>query len=784
MATIEINGQTFEAEPGKMLIEVADEQGIPIPRFCYHKYLSVAANCRMCLVEIEKSNKPMPACATPVMDGMKVFTKSPRAIAAQKNVMEFLLINHPLDCPICDQGGECELQDVSILYGQDSSKYSEAKRSVKDEDLGSLIATEMTRCIHCTRCVRFGEEISGLRELGGTGRGETMRIGTYVIHAMRSEVSGNIIDLCPVGALTSKPYRFSARPWELQQHALFAPHDCLGSHVTVHTRRQKVMRVVPKTCSEINQTWLSDRDRFSYTGLYTDRLEKPMIKKSGIWEVVDWETALITAIDKMKAVLGANGLNEWAGLSSSYATTESLYLMQKFLRALGIPHLDHRVAQQDFRDDAHLSLYPGTVGSYADFSKAKSVLLVGSDICREQPLAGIRLREASKAGARLVSINAFALQSALPLEHQWVVHPKLFTKILAAILKAVGELKKYPLSKSWKDLLSKTTIDHSAQSIAAMLCEDRSALIVLGIMVEAHQHAAEIRSLTRKISEITGAHFAIMTQGPNQAGAALAGVLPHRGPGGKMFAESESGDCLMHHSKKGYLLLHLEPEYDCIDSGKLLENLFAAEAVVTITAFDSPQLRSYSDVILPAAAFSEMPGTFVNFEGKWQTWRAATTPVGEARPAWKILRVLGNLLELDGFDFCTSQAVLDELKKCCDENNFVEPELWVPESLDNKTDQVTRVGGWAMYASDPLQRRALPLQKAASNDPSGILVSPNVAKRYNLRHTKEACVLQNSVEVSLTVWVDETLPENCVYLPAGFEGSVGLGALCAEIDLK
>ena len=359
MAKIEIDGKSFDVENGKMIIEVADEMGIHIPRFCYHKKLSVAANCRMCLVGVENSRKTVPACATPITDGMKVYTKSPEAIRSQQAVMDFLLINHPLDCPICDQGGECELQDVSMGYGHDESNYNETKRSVDDGDIGPLIETEMIRCIHCTRCVRFGEEISGVREMGATGRGEHMQIGTYIKHSITSEVSGNIIDLCPVGALTSKPYRYTARSWELSQHDGVAPHDCLGSNVYLHVRRNELMRTVPKENAVINEMWLSDRDRFSYLGLkHTDRAAQPMIKRAGQWETVDWETALTFAADGMKRVIKQHGPEQFAAFSNESSTLEEHYLLQNLMRALGVNNLDHRLKQRDFRDQNHLSLMP------------------------------------------------------------------------------------------------------------------------------------------------------------------------------------------------------------------------------------------------------------------------------------------------------------------------------------------------------------------------------------------------------------------------------------------
>ncbi|HVT61981.1 MAG TPA: NADH-quinone oxidoreductase subunit NuoG, partial [Legionellaceae bacterium] len=452
MAKIEIDGQSFDVETGKMIIEVADEAGIHIPRFCYHKKLSVAANCRMCLVEVESNRKTVPACATPINDGMKIFTKSPAALRSQEAVMEFLLINHPLDCPICDQGGECELQDVSMGFGRDDSIYEESKRAVADDDLGPLIATEMTRCIQCTRCVRFGDEIAGLTELGGIGRGENMQISTYVAHSMRSEVSGNIIDLCPVGALTSKPYRFTARPWEMNQSMSIAPHDCLGSHVYLHTRRNRLMRVVPKENDSINETWLSDQDRFSYLGLnHSARAAKPRIKRNGIWEEVDWQTALTFAAKGIQTILQQHGPEQFAAFASSSSTLEELYLLQKMMRGINVHNLDHRLQQVDFRDQAQQSMMPLNTLPYADLEKQQQIVIIGCNIDKEVPLAGIRLRKAFLNGAALYALNVVDYDYRFKLAGKIIVSPDELPAQLALILAALT--KKSELSKNEQRLV-------------------------------------------------------------------------------------------------------------------------------------------------------------------------------------------------------------------------------------------------------------------------------------------------------------------------------------------
>jgi NADH-quinone oxidoreductase subunit G len=441
MINIEIDGIPLTVDPSKMIIQVADEAGIDIPRFCYHKKLSIAANCRMCLVEVEKSNKALPACATPVSEGMKIFTASATAKAAQRGVMEFLLINHPLDCPICDQGGECELQDLSMGYGAGVGRFSESKRVVKDKNIGALVKTDMTRCIHCTRCVRFGQEIAGIKELGATGRGEHMEIGTYIEQSLGSELSGNIIDLCPVGALTSKPFRYKARAWELSAHASIAPHDAIGSNIEIHTRRDEVMRVVPRDNESLNETWLSDRDRFSYLGLtHEERATTPMVKQNGQWQKVDWQTALNTAVTGIKGIIEQSGAGQVAGLASPTASLEEAYLLQKLLSELGVNNLDHRVRQQDFSDDA--VNYDLDV-ALSDIEASDTVLIVGSAIRREQPILAHRIRQAALSGTRVNELNFFENDLLMPVDTQLALNIESMLDHLSGIAKAL-----FPLAKT------------------------------------------------------------------------------------------------------------------------------------------------------------------------------------------------------------------------------------------------------------------------------------------------------------------------------------------------
>ncbi|NKB47630.1 MAG: NADH-quinone oxidoreductase subunit G, partial [Legionellales bacterium] len=601
MITVEINGQSITTESGKMIIEVADQAGIYIPRFCYHKELSIAANCRMCLVEVEKVGKTVPACATPVADGMKVLTRSEKAVYSQRAVMEFLLINHPLDCPICDQGGECELQDVSMGYGEGFSHYTEKKRVVADEDLGPLISTDMTRCIHCTRCVRFGEEIAGLRELGVTGRGEHSFIGTFIKHSLQSEISGNVIDVCPVGALTSKPYRFSARAWELTQSDSIAPHDCWGSNIHIHMRRQQIMRVIPKENPAINQSWLSDRDRFSYLGLMSkERLTQPLIKQTDGWQPVSWEQALQKAADAIKEILMAQGPDQMGALASASSTTEELFLWQKLMRGLNIANIDHRVLQNDFADQAHAPQFPGTTMSLAELEQQQAVLLVGSALQREQPLAAVRVRKAQAHEAVVMAINPMDYSCHFPIEHKVITRLDEMVDHLAQIAKVLVEQQAIQAPANAVALLADCQPQAMAHTMAQQLNGVEKSVIILGAVAQNHPQASIVRSLAQLISTLSNSQLVLMTEGANSAGAWLAGALPHRTVGGA--AANKGGldaKAMFAQPRKGYVLLNLEPEFDCANSQQALQALQQAGCVVVLTPYVTQTMRDYADVILP-----------------------------------------------------------------------------------------------------------------------------------------------------------------------------------------
>ena len=782
MASIEIDGKTFEVEGSKTIIEVADEAGIHIPRFCYHKKLSVAANCRMCLVGVENSRKTVPACATPITDGMKVFTKSEETIRSQQAVMEFLLINHPLDCPICDQGGECELQDVSMGYGNDESEYFEEKRSVADDNLGTLISTEMTRCIQCTRCVRFGEEVAGVRELGATGRGESMQIGTYVQHSMTSEVSANIIDLCPVGALTSKPYRFTARAWELSQHNSIAPHDCLGSNVYMHVRQNILMRVVPKENESVNETWLSDRDRFSYLGLKSsNRAGKPMIKSNGQWQTVDWETALKFAADGMSRVIKQHGPEQFAAFSSPSATLEEHYLLQKLMRNLGVHNLDYRIRQTDFNgQESRPAILPCSL-KYAEIEHQKSILLIGCNIDREIPLAGVRVRKAFRNGGKVYSINPLDYDFHFGVTEKIVVSPLEMPMKLAELLLVLAE-DASKLPEEIQRLLIGLQPDEESRAIARAL-QEPEAVILTGELFENHPHAALLNTLVYFIERLSGARVIYFTTGANSAGASFAGMLPHRNAAGKdIIPPGLDVQAALDNKLKGYFLLGVEPGYDFASPHRARQSMLGSEFVIMLSAFDQQSMRDYADVILPIAPYSETSGTYINVDNVWQTVTGASAPYEEARPAWKVLRVLGNLLHCDEFEYTSTKDILQEIKSLGSIRSEVKYQPHYPGSLPLNNHQLVRVGEWPLYRCDPIVRNADALQNCAAAEAACIRIHPDTANRLNLDET--ATVSQGDIEITLPVKRDERVAIDVVWVANAMPETVDLGHSFAAINIK
>ncbi len=714
--TIEVDGQPVSARRGQMLIEVTDQADVYVPRFCYHQKLSIAANCRMCLVEVERAPKPLPACATPVAEGMKVFTRSPAAIAAQKATMEFLLINHPLDCPICDQGGECELQDQAMGYGRGISRYTERKRVVKDQDLGPLVSTDMTRCIHCTRCVRFGQEIAGIQELGTTGRGENNRIGTYVEQSVDHELSGNIIDLCPVGALNSKPFRFRARGWEMTQSPLVSPHDAVGSNLYGHVRRGELLRVVPRLCEDINETWISDRDRFSYPAVYSDdRLQTPMIRRDDEWQECDWETALNATVEGIRLAIGKadNAVPERLGmLAAENSTLEELHLLSMLATGLGTANLDHRLRRRDFTDQDNDPLFPGLPLEVAELEELPGILLIGSDIRREAPILAHRVRKAALAGANVSFVN--------PYRYEYFFAPSAYAETgadglvrgLAAVVKALGKRQQRQFSTDLEQFLQGVEVGEDHEAVATALAERPGQLIMLGCLALEHPAYPELRLLAAELTGLVEGTLAYLPRGANSAGAAIAGVLPHRGPGGRPRSNPGMNAAeMIARPRNAYLLFNLEPGSDLAEGQAAVEALRQAEFVALATPFDSEEARSVADVLLPIGTFAETAGTYVNFSGRWQSFPGAAAPLGEARPGWKVLRVLGNLFDLDNFDFSSAADILDtahdQLGSAELDTIYRGTHAPRPAAL-TELDRLADAPG--IYQGDSLVRRSQPLQ--------------------------------------------------------------------------
>jgi NADH-quinone oxidoreductase subunit G len=652
--TIEVDGKRVEARKGQMLIEATDAVGAYVPRFCYHEKLSIAANCRMCLVEVEKAPKPLPACATPVVDGMKVLTKSPCAIAAQKATMEFLLINHPLDCPICDQGGECELQDLAIGYGRDVSRYNDGKRVVKDKNIGPLVSTDMTRCIHCTRCVRFGEEITGMPILGTTERGERMQISTFVEQGVDHEMSANIIDLCPVGALNNKPYRYSARAWEMTQHATVSAHDCVGTNLYAHVLRGTVKRIVPRENESINETWIADRDRYSYEAIYSeDRLLQPQVKEAGQWRSIEWEEAL----NRLAESLQRSSADKIGILASPGSTLEEAHLLAKIADHLGTNNIDHRTSRRDFSDQDNDPVYPWLGCQIADIEKQDAIVVVGGNVRHEAPIIAHRIRKAALAGAKVSFINGD--------EHEYFfdiatsLHGAGLVEMLAGVAVAAAG-KSMP--KSIEGLCKGVAVNDEHKQIADSLNKADSAILLLGNIAGRHRAYAAVRALAAAIAESTGATPGFLSEGANAAGACLAGVLPHRTLGGTARKNTglDAANMLDAHLDV-LMLVNVEPDSDIGATDDVIRKVSQQEFTVALTPFVSEGLLQAADLLLPVGTHAETSGTFVNVAGTWQSFPGIAAPVGESRPTWKVLRVIGNLLDAADFDYVTSEDIRTEL---------------------------------------------------------------------------------------------------------------------------
>ena len=700
MIEIELDGRKVAVLEGSTVMHAAEKVGTYIPHFCYHKKLSIAANCRMCLVDIEKAPKPMPACATPVTQGMIVHTKSDKAIKAQKGVMEFLLINHPLDCPICDQGGECQLQDLAVGYGSSGSRYEEEKRVVFHKDVGPLISMEeMSRCIHCTRCVRFGQEVAGVMELGMSHRGEHAEIETFVGMSVDSELSGNMIDICPVGALTSKPFRYSARTWELSRRKSISPHDGVGSNLIVQVKSNRVMRVVPLENENVNECWIADRDRFSYEALNSpERLQSPMIKQGGEWKNVDWQTALEYIANGLKQIKAEHGAKSIGLLASPHSTLEELYLAGGLMRGLGSENIDSRLRHADFTQHGGVR-WLGT--SIASLTQLQGALIIGSNLRKDHPLFAQRIRQATRKGC---AVSVIAARRELPTDDAWAmplahalrVSASDWLQALSAVAVAVAQLKGVVAPVAGE-------VSEAASAMAQSLLAGERKAILLGNAAAHHAHASSLLALANWIGEQTGASVGYLTEAANTVGAQLVNAQP--GAGGLNAAQMLDGSGAL----KALFLLNNEPEFDSFAGSEAAARINPVQMVVTLSPFKA-NLR-FSDVLLPIAPFTETPGTFVNAEGRVQSFHAVVKPLGEARPAWKVLRVLANLFKLPGFDFESSQDVLAKVPGITDGH--------VSARLLSNTSQaaMTPAAGIAgvpavasIYQLDGLVRRATSLQ--------------------------------------------------------------------------
>ncbi len=782
MIEIELDGRTLEVPEGATIMDAAHQANIYIPHFCYHPKLSIAANCRMCLVQVEKAPKPLPACATPVTKGMKVQTHSEQAVDAQKGVMEFLLINHPLDCPICDQGGECQLQDLAVGYGASGARYEEPKRVVTNKNLGALISTDMTRCIHCTRCVRFGQEIAGIMELGMIGRGEHSEIIAFVGKTVDSELSGNVIDLCPVGALTSKPFRYTARTWELVRRPSISPHCGLGSNLTLQVKQNRVMRALPSDNEAINECWLSDKDRFSYEGLNSEqRLARPMLKRGGGWQEVEWQVALDFIVSELKRIRNEHGPQAIGALATPHQTLEELYLLQKLVRGLGAGNVDHRLRQADFSLDGKLSGAPWLGMPIADVGLLDRALVVGSTLRKDHPLLAHRLRQATKGGLELNVVNPVDDDLLMRVARKAVVAPSAMPDMLAQIVKAAAQRRNVSLPAAVRGAAERASVSGLAQGIADSLAAGKNSGVFLGNLAQHHPRASELHVLAEALAEVLGARMGVLGEAANSVGGYLARAVPFAGGGDGMNARQ-----MLEQPRKAYLLLGVEAELDTRNPQQALAAMKAAELVVAMSPYQHEALE-YAQVMLPIAPFTETSGTFVNTAGTVQSFAGVVQPLGEARPAWKVMRVLGNLLGLAGFEHNSSEEVLAE---ALGERGDVTAQLR-NASRDFALNAIAagaprgiqRIGEVPIYAADAIVRRATSLQE--THDAQVPVASMNRAlfEKLGLRVGDNVRVRQGEGEAVLAAVVDERLPADCIRIPSVRE-TAQLGDLFGEVQLE
>ncbi|MFG6461251.1 NADH-quinone oxidoreductase subunit NuoG [Roseateles sp. DXS20W] len=766
MVEIELDGQKVSVQEGSMVMHAAEKAGTYIPHFCYHKKLSIAANCRMCLVDVEKAPKPMPACATPVTQGMIVRTKSDKAIKAQQGVMEFLLINHPLDCPICDQGGECQLQDLAVGYGSSKSRYSEEKRVVFHKNVGPLISMEeMSRCIHCTRCVRFGQEIAGQMELGMAHRGEHSEIQTFVGRTVDSELSGNMIDICPVGALTSKPFRYSARTWELSRRKSVSPHDSTGANLVVQVKNHQVLRVVPLENEDVNECWIADRDRFSYEALNSDaRLSAPMIKQGGAWKQVDWTTALEYVANGLKVIKADHGAKAIGALGSAHSTVEELHLLGEIVRGLGSDNIDHRLRHSDFGNAAPAGQARWLGLPIAKLSELDRALVVGSNLRKDHPLFAARLRHAARRGAAISRIGVSSDDWLMPLAASTSVAPSGWVQALADVAAAIGEGA--PLAGTATD---------EAKAVAGSLLSGSAKAVLLGNAAAEHPQAASLLALAQWIAEKTGASVGYLTAAANTVGAQLVKAQPQAGG-------LNAGQMLTGTALKAALLLNTDPVLDSANAAAAAKALEAAEMVVVLSPFKTG--LEYADVLLPIAPFTETSGSFVNAEGRLQSFVGVVKPLAETRPAWKVLRVLGNLLSLQGFNQDSSEQVREQALGG-EFNGRLSNATSASVQTVAKAEGIERFANLPIYATDALVRNSTSLQLTTDGREAAIVGLPaGLWQQLGLAEGDQVRVVQDGGAAQLSARLEAGLPEGLARVPAGLAQTATLGAAFGTLSIS
>ena len=777
MVEIEIDGKVVEVPQGSMVMHATNKIGTYVPHFCYHKKLSIAANCRMCLVEVEKAPKALPACATPVTAGMKVFTHSEKAVAAQKSVMEFLLINHPLDCPICDQGGECQLQDLAVGYGKSSSRYQEEKRVVFHKNVGPLISMEeMTRCIHCTRCVRFGQEVAGVMELGMVNRGEHSEITTFVGQTVDSELSGNMIDICPVGALTSKPFRYAARTWELVRKRSVSPHDSLGANTVTQVKANRVMRVVARENESINECWISDRDRFAYEGLnHSERLTTPMVKQDGKWLETDWQSVLDYVSRSLKTIGTEQGGTALAALAHPISSVEELYLLQKLMRSLGSDAIETRLRQSDVRGAA---MAPWLGMPIAEINQLNQIFIIGSFLRKDQPILAARIRTAAQKGLKVHRIDAGGDDWLMRIANSAKAAPSQWVSMLSQVALVLAKTKSVNPPVGIDTQLS---ISASAQHIAdALLISDQTKAIFLGSAAISHPQAADLHILTQFIAEQSGARFGFLLDGGNAVGAHCVQAISSTANGGV--------DSILNGKAKALVLLNIEPSYDLPNPQRTRAALSQADTVIAMSAFTSPDLLELADVLLPITPYSETVSTFINIEGKVQTVQPTVKPLGDARPAWKVIRALGSLLESPGFLYNSAEEVLgDAITKPIEQivNNQFTAEMRLSTSLAQSNASVERISDLPIYSSDAIVRRAAALQLTRdAKQAMKVGLGTQLFTQFNLKEGDLIQLAQEGSAIQVPVTLESNLADGVVRVSAGGEIAAQLGAMFGPVTIS